>query len=141
MNRLVAGLRRGVDLRPIDAFRLRQIVEFAFANIVIALLAFPLASLAGTDVALRVLGLAAVAYVVATFAQLAVRSIRTDVRWTPGWRLAAISLGAVIVLLGLVLAVAPTTALFELVLVGLLMRPMLAFLLVLSSLEGDAPRT
>ena len=30
---LVAVLRRGADLRPMDAFWLREIVEFAFANI------------------------------------------------------------------------------------------------------------
>ena len=32
---LVAVLRRGADLRPMDAFWLREIVEFAFANIVL----------------------------------------------------------------------------------------------------------
>ena len=32
---LVAALRRGDDLLPMDAFWLREIVEFAFANIVL----------------------------------------------------------------------------------------------------------
>ena len=136
---LVAGLRRGSDLRALDAFRLRQIVEFAFANVILALVAAPIAELLGDDaLALRILGLVGAIYVAATFALLRVRSLRTNVIWTRGWRLAAVLLGAIAVLLGLAVAVAPSGALFELLLVALLARPMLAFLLVLQELMAAA---
>ena len=56
---LVAGLRRGADFRPMDLFRLREIVEFAFANVLLALSTIPAALILGdTSSALRVVALA-----------------------------------------------------------------------------------
>ena len=57
---LVGGLRRGEGLRPIDRFRLREIVEFAFANTLLALSMVPLANLlSSVDAAVRVVAAAA----------------------------------------------------------------------------------
>ena len=38
---LVAGLRRGSDMPGHDLFRLREIVEFSFANVLLAISTIP----------------------------------------------------------------------------------------------------
>ena len=45
---LVAGLRRGAAAQPLDSLRLREIVEFAFANILFALSVQPLTIILGS---------------------------------------------------------------------------------------------
>ena len=135
---LVAGLRPGSDLRPIDAFRLRQIVEFSFGNIAVALVSIPLGEALPTDLALRAIGAITFVYVFATFVLLARRSQSTNVRWSAGWRLIAVSITLTALVLAVLLVAAPSAPLEELLLIALLGRPMLAFLLVLGALDGSA---
>ena len=62
---LVATLRRGNagELEAIDRYRLREIVEFSFANALFALALVPLsATLGHVELAIRILGVLAVAY-------------------------------------------------------------------------------
>lgn len=139
---LVAGLRRGAELRFIDAFRLRQIVEFSFGNVLVALLAFPLAGLAGTTAALRIIGLLVIAYIVGSFYVLFRRSVRQGGSAGPeGWnrsqQVIAIGMSGAATLLCLGLVAAPSPELLELVLLVLLARPMAAFLLVLSAMHSE----
>ena len=134
---LVAGLRRGADLRPIDAFRLRQIVEFSFGNIVVALVSIPAGEAFSADVALRVVGAVAGLYVLGSFLVLAQRSRRTVVRWGAAWRLTAVAITLIALALALLMILSPSGQAYELLLVALLGRPMLAFLLVLDSLAVD----
>jgi len=134
---LVAGLRRGTDLRPIDQFRLRQIVEFSFTNIALAIAYFPLLALVGDEtVARRAFGVLALAALLGTFGWLAVRARGTGITWEGSWRATA----AVITLATLVACLAliawPSIGTEELVLLLLLSRPMLAFALVLGSIDG-----
>ncbi|MBI2780289.1 MAG: hypothetical protein HYX55_00645 [Chloroflexi bacterium] len=135
---LVAGLRRGVDFRRIDLYRLREIVEFAFANVLFALSVFPLMALAAT--AADALRIAAVVILVATGIHVGVL-IRRDRRHPlevgsrTGWVI--IAGGSDLLIIGSVAAVliAGTFAPFEVLLLVLLARPMAAFLLVLASFE------
>ena len=60
---LVAALRRGEGLRPLDLYRLRQIVEFAFANALFAVSLVPLAAFTGQlETAVRIAATAAMIY-------------------------------------------------------------------------------
>jgi hypothetical protein len=132
---LVAALRRGTDLRPVDAFRLREIVEFAFANILFAVTIVPLTQLldGAASTAVRMASVLAVVYVVATAVLLAQRTRRAAItRW---WTIAAGGLDIVSVAMALATVVSGLVAAYEIVLVLLLARPMLAFVFVLTSFE------
>lgn len=135
---LVAGLRRGTDLRPIDQFRLRQIVEFSFTNIALAIGFFPLSALVGDETASRrTFGMIALALVLLTFANLAVRARSSGVRWQGSWRATALVITLTIIVACAALIAWPAVGTEELVLLALLGRPMLAFVLVLASMESS----
>ncbi len=75
LSGLVAGLRRGTDMRPVDLFRLREIVEFSFANVVLALSTIPLALILGSTVdAARIVAIAALVYILLHFVVLVRRN-------------------------------------------------------------------
>jgi hypothetical protein len=135
---LVAALRRGTDLRPIDAFRLREIVEFSFANILFAVGIIPLTQLVAPPDALRLAAILALAYIVASIAILARRTQRLAISLTRAW--AALALGALIAHVVAAIAVIATgsMAAFEVMLVSMLARPMGAFLLVLADFEAPS---
>ena len=133
---LVAGLRRGTDMPGDDLFRLREIVEFAFANVLFAVSTIPLAVATGSlNDAVRVGALVAVAYLAIVAAILGRRQRRLAIEPTRG------TYGAVILLDLWAIAAAIATiatgwvAPYEALLVVLLARPMLAFVLVLQSFE------
>jgi len=137
---LVAALRRGSDLRAIDGFRLREIVEFAFANIVLSVSVVPLAQLfaGGVSDAARIVAAGALIYLVGTTVVLTRRMRSVEIGWTVGWRIGA---GVIVIISGLLsLAVIATgsVVLLELTLILLLARPMTVFVLVLSSFEGPS---
>jgi hypothetical protein len=141
---LVAGLRRGTDLPPIEWFRLREIVEFSFATALLSLTTFPLAELSGDDAtALRLLGVLTVGYMVLVIALLEVRRRRHGIRLrdSPGWVAIALALDAAIVAAGVVTLATGNVGTAELLLLALLARPMAAFLLVLANLgqRGEPP--
>lgn len=135
---LVAGLRRGVDFRRIDLYRLREIVEFAFANVLFALSVFPLMAVAATPAdALRI---AAVIILIVTGIHVGVlvrrdRRHPLDVGSRTAWGIIAIGSDLLILVTTAATLVAGTFAPFEALLLVLLARPMAAFLLVLGSFE------
>jgi hypothetical protein len=141
---LVAALRRGADLRPVDAFRLREIVEFAFANMLAAVGIVPLAALlpGGIGDAIRIASTLALIFALGSSAVL-VRRIRGDgIAFTRAWQVAAAAVVAAIVFASIAAIVAATMPVYQVLLVLMLARPMLAFVLVLASFEvrpGDGP--
>ena len=136
---LVAGLRRSDGLRPIDRFRLREIVEFAFANALLALAVIPLSSLVeSTETAVRIVAIAGAAYLVAVSVVLYRRLRRADIALTM-WVGIAGFLDLLIVIATLAAIVTGSLAVFQVMLILFLARPMVAFLFVLASLEGDQP--
>jgi hypothetical protein len=134
---LVAGLRRSDGLRPLDMFRLREIVEFAFANALIALLVLPVATIAGSvEIAVRIVAAAALLYLFAVSLVLYRRLRGTDIEMTT-WVWIAIVLDTGIVLTSVAAIVTGSQAVLQLMLILFLARPMMAFLFVLASFETD----
>ena len=134
---LVAGLRRGTDFRPMDLFRLREIVEFAFANVLLALSTVPVALIIGnTSDALRVEALAALAYTTVHAAVLVRRSRQQALPGTKGWVAIAFALDLAILATVIATVAWGTIGAYEALLLLLLARPMSAFLLVLASFES-----
>jgi hypothetical protein len=134
---LVAGLRRSDGLRPIDAFRLREIVEFAFANMLLALSLVPLATLtASVEAAVRIVAVAAGAYLVAISAVLFRRLRHADIAMTTWVRVAG-ALDLAIVVATVAAIVTGTLAALQVLLILFLARPMVAFLFVLASFDAD----
>lgn len=133
---LVAGLRRGEGIRAIDLFRLREIVEFAFVNIVLALTTIPLATLTGsTETAIRIVAVAAVIYMLIVSVLLLRRQRTWSIEGSRGWYLIVLTVDAVALAAAGLTVIGASTATFEVLLISLLARPMLAFLLVLTSFE------
>jgi hypothetical protein len=135
---LVAAFSRGGGWTAMTVFRLREIAEFGLGNALLALLVVPLATtLADLPAALRICGAIGVLFVVAGGLVLVRRRRTLDL--PPGlvWYAlgGATDVGAIGA--GLATAVAGTIGLFEWHLLFLLARPMLAFVLVLTSLRHD----
>lgn len=134
---LVAGLRRGADVRPMDVYRLREIVEFAFANVLLALSTIPLVLLIGdTGNGLRVGALVAFVYSLVHIGALIRRSRKQALPSSRTWYAiaAAADLGTFVTVVSTVATGAIGS--YEALLLVLLARPMLAFLLVLASFES-----
>ena len=134
---LVVAFRRTGAWAALDLYRLRQIVEWGFANALLALAAFPLASWLGAEsAALRTLGVVALAYLTVNVIVLLRRraTLRELVRVTP--LIVTIDVAAIVV--ATVTAVLATMSAWELTLLALVARPMTAFLLVLATLRADA---
>jgi hypothetical protein len=138
---LVAGLRRGTDLRPMDLFRLREIVEFAFGNVILALSTVPMVLIVGdTGNALRIEAVIALLYTIIHIGVLVRRGRRYALPYARAW-----TVGAAIADLGIIVTVVSTLTsgtlpgtigAFEALLLVLLVRPMTAFLLVLASFDS-----
>jgi hypothetical protein len=133
---LVAGLRRGPDFAPLYLYRLRQIVEFAFFNALLAVSMIPLTGLLGQDGAIRVAGSIAFVglWIDALILFRRMRRMGVNVGTVP-LRI-VILLDLVVVALAPAVVVSANPSVFELLLITMLARPMLAFLLVLASLEA-----
>jgi hypothetical protein len=135
---LVAGLRRGADFRPMDLFRLREIVEFAFANVLLALSTIPAALILGdTSSALRVEALAALGYTILHVAVLYRRSREQALPSSRGWTVIALLSDLAILATVIATVASGTIGAYEALLMVLLGRPMFAFLLVLASFESN----
>lgn len=132
---LLVGLRRGPDLRPLDALRLRQVVESAFANLLLAVVVQPAVLLLGRDAGFRVLAVLTLAYVATALPLLHRRVERVGIAWGRWWAATAILLSVAGVGLALATLAMPTAALAELLLVSMLARPMAVFLLVLGTID------
>jgi hypothetical protein len=127
---LVVAFRRGDAWVTHDLYRLRQIVEFGFSAALLALVVIPLAATVG-GAAARVAAVAAFVYLIGSFLVLTRRR-----------HIAAVPISwAVIVVDALAIAVATTAVIagdltaYQWTLLALLARPMVAFLLFLSTLQ------
>lgn len=133
---LLIGLRRGADLRPLDALRLRQVVEFAFANLLVTISAQPFSAiLGGPEAGLRVSSVLALAYNIVVLPVLQRRVARVGIAWGRSWAISAVALTLGGALLSIVVVVVPSAGLFELLVLVMLARPMATFLLVLGTIE------
>jgi hypothetical protein len=135
---LVIAFRRTGIWAAHDLFRLRQIVEWGFANVLLALLAFPLSSWLGSETsALRAVGVVALLYIAANLLALERRrsGARDLIRATP----LVIAIDVALIMLATASIILATMTTWELTLLALIARPMLAFLFVLATLgrEGD----
>ncbi len=138
---LVGGLRREDEMRPIDRFRLREIVGFAFANTLIALSVLPIANLLDSlEGAVRVAAFIAVAYVVVISAVLFRRLRAASIALT-AWVWVAGLLDVAVFVTGACAVIAGAMAVLEVLLVLMLARPMTAFLFVLDSFDRTADAT
>jgi len=136
---LLIGLRRGADVRPLDTLRLRQVVEFAFANLLLAISVQPFVVLLGPDGGFRLsAGLALVA-IVGALPILQRRVARVGISWGRSWAAAAIALTAVGALLAATTVIVPSAGIYELLMIVMLARPMVTFLLVLGAIDEPEP--
>jgi len=139
---LVATLRRDSsgEFSALDRFRLREIVEFSFANALFALALVPMSgTLGSTEAAVRILSGTVIAYQVIFVTVLVRRQAARGIPFSRGW---AAFIGAV----NLAIAVAAVAGLvwgsvgaYEWLLLLLLVRPMIAFVTVLTSFERPSP--
>jgi hypothetical protein len=133
---LVAALRRAEGVHGRDLFRLREIVEFSFANVFLAVGVLPLAlTLGSTSDAVRVATVVAIAYLIVGNLFLIRRQRRLAIAGTLAWYLGAIAINIAILVAAVAAVAFGAVAAYEAVLLGLLARPMLAFLLVLASFD------
>jgi hypothetical protein len=136
---LLIGLRRGADARPLDTLRLRQVVEFAFANLLLAISVQPFVMLLGSDGGFRLsAGLALVSIIVA-LPILQRRVARVGISWGRWWAASAIVLTAVGAVLAAATVIAPAAGTYELLMIVMLARPMVTFLLVLGAIDEPDP--
>jgi hypothetical protein len=135
---LVAALRRHDGLRTIDMYRLQEIVEFAFANVLIALSFVVLASAIGETSAAQVAGVGILAYLVVHTAGLYQRLGRVGLERRQRWMIVVLVIDGLAAVLAVATAVTGSIEGVEALLIVLLARPMISFLFVLSSLEDRA---
>jgi len=135
---LVAALRRGEGLGTTDRFRLHQIVEFCFANIILAIGIIPLVSITGSaEASLRIGGAVAFAYVMLNGLILLRRLRRMEIPLTRSALAVVVGIDVVVIVTSAAAALTGAVGAYEALLVALLARPMLAFLFVLSSFEAE----
>lgn len=139
---LVAALRRGEGLSANDRFRLHEIVEFCFANIVLAIGIVPLTTLTGSDeTALRIGGGAALVYTLGNMVILTRRARSMSIQLNWGWVTVVIALNIAAIVASTAALLTGAAGAYQALLMVLLVRPMIAFLFVLSSFEtgGEHP--
>ena len=143
---LVATLRRGNagEFSVLDRFRLREIVEFSFANALFALALVPMsATLTRPDSAVRVLSALILVYLVAVVTVLVRRQIARELPFKMWWGIFIGTLNGLIIVAAGTAILTGSVAAYEWLLLLLLARPMVAFVVVLASFEhprDDAAR-
>ncbi len=139
---LLIGLRRASGLDSLEALRLRQVVEFAFANLLLAIALQPLARLLGDPAeAVRASSAVTLAYVVVALVVLDRRVVRVGIAWGRAWAATALGLTVIGVVISAAAVVMPTAGAYELLLVVMLARPIAVFLLVLATLDETTRET
>jgi hypothetical protein len=139
---LVATLRRsgGGEFSAVDRFRLREIVEFSFANALFALALVPMSSTAAsTPVAVRLLSGMVLLYQAGFIAVLVRRQRARGIPITAVWVLVVGGINLAIVGAAVAGLSVGATAAYEWLLLLLLARPMIAFVVVLASFERPTP--
>ncbi len=136
---LLIGLRRASGLDPLETLRLRQVVEFAFANLLLAISVQPLALLIGDPPsAIRVASGVTLAYVVVSILILDRRVGRVGISWGRWWAASAIGLTIVGLAISAAGIVLPSAGVYELLMVAMLARPIAVFVLVLDTIDDAA---
>lgn len=136
---LLIGLRRGADVRPLDTLRLRQVVEFAFANLLLAISVQPFVVLLGPDNGFRLSGGLALIFIVGALPILQRRVARVGIAWGRSWAASAIALTSIGAVLASATVIAPSAGTYELLMIVMLARPMVTFLLVLGAIDEPEP--
>ena len=138
---LVIAFRRTGVWGAHDLYRLRQIVEWGFANVLLAFLAIPAAATLGSEAsALRFMGVLALVYITVNILVLQRRivALRPVVVVKPPQLVVVIDFAAAMFATATIIlaSIGP----WELTLLVLITRPMTAFILVLASIgrETDA---
>jgi hypothetical protein len=137
---LVAGLRRGEGLRAMDLYRLREIVEFSFANALLAIALVPLTNIFGEVMTpIRLVAVAALLYLVLDAAVL-FRRLRMAGLAISAWVIVASVIDIAIVITALATIATAAIGALQVLLMLLLARPMTAFIFVLVSFDtSDRP--
>ena len=135
---LVAGLRRGPTLAAMELYRLREIVEFSFANVIVALSTIVLPNAVETRIAVAIVAGAAMLYLVVDAAVLFRRLWRARVGLTRPWVLGASVNDTFAILVALAAIGSGAITVIEALMIVLLVRPLVAFLFVLASFETQA---
>ena len=134
---LVVAFRRTGSWAGYDLYRLRQIVEFGFANALLALALIPLVPILGSvESAVRIIASIALAVFAVHVIVLLRRRRQTSPAIGLPWAVFLVDL----LLVGLTAAaiVIATLPAWEVALLALLARPMVAFLLVLATLRPES---
>jgi hypothetical protein len=134
---LLVGLRRGPALQPLEALRLRQVVEFAFANLLLAVSVQPAVAVFGPDDGYRLSAGLTLAYLAVALLLLRQRVARVGISWGPWWAASAIGLTISGMTLAVITLARPSPALYELLMISMLARPMSALLLVLGTVDSE----
>jgi hypothetical protein len=132
---LVAGLRRGPRLAPMELYRLREIVEFSFANVILALSTVVLPNAVGGRAAIAIVAAAGLLYLLVDAAILFRRLARAGIPVTRPWVVAASVIDAMAIGIGLGAMGSGEMSVLEALFIVFMARPMVAFLFVLSSFE------
>ena len=134
---LVAALRRGEGLSANDQFRLHEIVEFCFANIILAIGIIPLTTISGsTETALRIGGGVALVYMLVNIVVLIRRARTMSIQLNWGWVTIVLALNVAAIVASSAAMLTGALGAYQALLLVLLIRPMAAFLFVLSSFEA-----
>jgi hypothetical protein len=133
---LVATLRRGGEFSTLDRFRLREIVEFSFANAIFALSLIPLSrTLDDPQTAVRIVGAAAIPYQVVYLLVLVRRQRARGLIVDRSWGVLGVTINVLMFGAAVACIVSGAIVAYEWLLILFLARPMLAFILVLGSFE------
>jgi hypothetical protein len=130
---LVAAFKRGSPLRPIDAFRLRELPEMALATTFLAILTTPLADAIGNaTIAIQVASGLAILFTVLHVLRLVARLRDMGIGQSSDRNLLVTAANFLIFGAGAISLALGSAAAYEWLLVFMLARPMLAFVLVLT---------
>jgi hypothetical protein len=135
---LVAAFRRGGVWKPMDGYRLRQIPEMALAATLAALIAGPVTDAVGSaTAAVRIIGAAGLAFTAAHVVVLVLRARRSQIRIPrQGFIGAGLIDLAIFGTAGICIGTGGAVA-YEWLLVVLLVRPIVAFVLVLGDVAAN----
>jgi hypothetical protein len=132
----IAGLSGGA-FGAVELYRLRQIVEFSFATTLLAVGVIPLASLLGSvEVAARVGGVLAIVLLLVHSVVLGRRLRRSRIVLSPAIKVVVVVVDGIALVGAFAAAASGAMSVYQVALIPFLARPMVAFLMVLGSLES-----
>jgi hypothetical protein len=138
---LLAAFKRGLPLKPMDAYRLRQIPEMALAAGFIALMTLALAdTFSDRSTTIRIAGATGLLFTL-VHAFILIRRMRTmsaPISIT-NWVVAA-TIDLAVIAAGIATVIVATPGTFEWLLVLMIARPGLAFLLAMSDVTAAEER-